>query len=553
MKTGDIEFIMGMIVCSVILYFVATYSLKVRSNKWRLCYAIPFGISLFFAGIAGFDLCMISVYIGVALLLVGFVKESVKLRKGLCIICALSCVVAFPVCASSVQYRGTDYLADFEKGFSTMKEHYILGEYKEIDWDHLYETYQPKFKEVTKTQDKVENFCLWQQFCQEFHDGHVSFTCMNKDVINESENKMAGLDYGLSMVRLSDDRFVAVNVAEDSEAAKAGIALGTEIVAWNGESPAKVEESLPYGIEGFAVKENEDFYNALMVAGQGQQEVEVTFINDEGSKQSVTLAGKDSYYNRLDETLKTINQKVEQNNLEWKEIDETTACLSIDMMMYDTDSYEETYNSSSYNKMKSELHEAVAKMKDKGIKNVVMDLRNNSGGSPHFIMHVAAIFAPAGSHSYVYDGVWDRAAKGYVMDETTGKPAKGEALTYEGEGLFDDGQIIILTNGMCVSAGDHLINMLSQFDNVTVMGFTPSNNSGQAVSGVDLVSGSLGFSACPAIGEDGDFYVDTDASRTAKVKLDIQVPFDEEVVRELFQEKQDALLNRAILQLQGSN
>ncbi len=111
--------------------------------------------------------------------------------------------------------------------------------------------------------------------------------------------------------------------------------------------------------------------------------------------------------------------------------------------------------------------------------------------------------------------------------------------------MWGNGRIVILVSTGTISAGDHFAYMMSAHDNVTIMGFTASNCSGQAVRGVTFEDGALQFSSVPTLNADGSIYIDADASRQATVPLDVKVPFDEKAVTAMFENGEDYLMEYA--------
>ena len=99
-----------------------------------------------------------------------------------------------------------------------------------------------------------------------------------------------------------------------------------------------------------------------------------------------------------------------------------------------------------------------------------------------------------------------------------------------------------MVNRETISAGDHLVKLLSEYDNVKIAGFTPSNGSAQGVRGISLGYGQLTFSAVPCLNEDGSIFIDSDASRVSDMPLDLKIPFDENAVKALFDEGKDYIM-----------
>lgn len=524
------------------LYILAGVAARVLSSKWKICYAVPAMICMFFAAVWGFEISLLGVYIGACLMIVGLINERVLARRVVSISAGVLILSAVPVSLLNNGYRAPDYAADFQLGFDTLKKHYVLAEYKGIDWDALYEEYLPKFEAVNKAHDAVENDIVWQEFVREFYDGHVSFSPESEETDEEAWTRICGNDYGLSLMTLSDGRTVAVNVDENSEAAAAGIHNGTVITAWDGQTIECVEEQLTHTLMAFPDQENEAFYSALLAAGVGGDTVKISYLNDEGTACEVTVSKIGAYYKRVKNTVQILDQGFDAGNLTWTMLDDQTALLRIKSMMYDS----ESYTSADHTKMQAELREKLLSLKQEGVARLIIDLRSNGGGSPHMAMAIAGLFAEEGTHFYLNSGEWDETTGLYRLDSETGKYRIGESLSYTGEDLWAEGQIVLLVNAECISAADHFIMLMDKMDNVTIMGFTKSGGSGQAVAGIALESGSLSFSAIPAMDEEGNIIIDSDTSRIIDIGVDEIIPFDEEAVKVLFDEGGDYVLQKVL-------
>lgn len=541
MIKSDLYLILTELAFSIGLYFLADYSDKVKSTKWKLLYMVPLIVCIIFIAFTGEEIALLSVYVAAIVLLIGFSKEDAKVRRLVSAIAALLIIPSILVCHLYKGYRTPNYLEEFKEGFDTMKEHYCLGVHKGIDWDMLYKEYEPQFKEVQRKHDAVENYILWTKFCSNFHDGHVAYMVKDEAVADKAGEIMYGNDYGLSLMSLSDRKVVAVNVEKDSDIYNAGIRNGTVITSWDGR---KVEElinsvEIDYyvGMAYNPVKENEDFYKAVFAAGTGGDSVAITYIGGDGAERSVSAGKLGPYANRLEGTMGILTDGMKADNVTWSELSDDTCTLRLTQMMYDT-------NSSStgiYSELKEQIREDILALKEKGVKNIIIDLRNNDGGDPNFVIAIAELLAPEGEYEYAYSGVWDEKEKEFKYDEAAGKYVVGTGVTYKGEGVWGDGRIVILVSSGTISAGDHFAHMMSVHDNVTIMGFTASNCSGQAIRGVTFEDGALQFSSVPTLNADGSIYIDADASRQATVPLDVKVPFDEKAVTAMFENGDDYL------------
>lgn len=540
MITSDIMLVVLGLVFAVLLYKIADYAVSCISTRWKLLYIVPFVVCMVMVALYGMEPAMTGVYAGAVLFLVGFFKEDKKVRQVTSVMAGVCVAISVPICLLYSGYRAPDYLKDFKEGFESMKAHYVLSDYKDIDWDYLYDEYLPQFEEVDKNHDEVENCILWSEFCQEFYDGHVSFVPDDTELVTLAGEKLSGNDYGLALMTLDSGEVAAVNV--EAELAAFGIKNGTIITSWDGRNIEDIEADIKANYMSFPDEDNEAFYKTLLVAGVGGDTVDVTYLDDKGNEQKVALNKLGNYYGRLTDTIELLDKGVDGDNLSWTRVDDETACLRIKMMMYDS----ESYASGDHSEMKEELRADFAELRDSGVTKLIIDLRKNEGGSPDFVMAIASLLAPAGEYSYCYDGVWDEATENYKYDLDTGKYEISNGLIFQGEEAWPDVNITVLVNAECISAGDHLVNILSKFENVTIMGFTETNGSGQGISAIELESGSLTFSAVLMLNEDGSVFVDTDASRENAVKLDVKIPFDENAIKAIFDDGEDYILQQAL-------
>ncbi len=537
----DISFIIIILLACIALFFVAGYAVKAINSKWKILWCIPVVVCMLISLAEDFEKCLVTVYIASVVLLIGFIKESEKLRKLLSVISAILTLSAIPVCLLSTGYRSTDYVAEFKKGFDGMKEHYVLSAHKNIDWDALYDEYIPKFKAV---EDDIDNFLVWNEFTDEFKDGHVGFSpAGDYDEISEKAyDRVLGNDYGLSLMELSDGKVVAVNVSDSL--AQAGIKNGTQVLLWDGKDAKSLGEGLTkYAGMCFADKDNEAFYKVLLGSGTGGDTVTITYLDEGGAEKTAELPKLGTYYSgRLKATLDIINQGIETGHLTWVDIDEKTSAFRIKMMMYDFKSMK----NENHDALKYAITEKLAELKAKGVENIILDLRSNGGGSGDMVKAIASVFAPLGEHYYCTDGLWDDELGGYATDPETGKYVKGTDNYFTGENLWD-GKVVVLVNALSVSAADHFVKVTSEFDNITVMGFTESNGSAQAVGGVNLDSGAyLQFSSCVVLDENGDIFIDSGEDMESGNDIEIKIDFTEETVKSLFDNDEDYVLNKAL-------
>ena len=579
----------------ILLTRIAKHSVRRPSNKWRLLYAAPVFLAVIMAIVKGFDFWHAGVYAASALpLLCLFMEAGETFKKQVAAFLGAVIIAAnLVVVIASPGYHRKPFLKDFEQGFETMRKYYVLTEEKGIDWDGLYAKYQPMFEAVDESQDYVENYKTWQRFTGEFFDGHVQYQQNGEGKTLDAVCRSYGNDYGLSLARTASGEYVAINVEgfensysinsdekdelgfyavkkkyapgsaerERLTLKNAGIQNGTVITKWNGKTIDSYFDEITYYFNQNPVRENEEFYLPAYVAGIGKNMVygetcvqgknnggnpfvTISFLDEDGNEKTVNAPNLGSYAPRMFDTISRLEDGIRVTNLNWQEMNADTYCIRISEMSYD----QESYGGTDYHEMTDRLRKEVLALKDAGVKNIIFDLRSNSGGSPFFVAGIARLFAPAGEHTAYYSAVINEETASYERG-ADGKYQKGVATTFDGEDLWHDGKILLLVSSMTVSAGDDMVCLMRDYPNVKVMGFTESNNSCQAVSSMELKEGRLAFSTVPNLLPTGEVAIDTFADRVSRIPVDERVPFDGEVIQAIFDRGEDYLMQYALTSL----
>ena len=537
----DILAIVVVLVGAILLYILAGIARKYISSKWRAFYCAPAVLVMIFLGVQGFEISLFGAYIGAILLLAGFIKDDVKVRRIACVGAFVLTLITIPVCMFNKGYRSVDYVQNFKDGVDMMKEHYILTEHKGVDFDALYEKYLPMFEKANKNHDPVANYIAWCCFCAETHDGHNYFMAKNQDDMEEAYRRACGNDYGLSLMKLADGSIVAVNVEDNEFFKAAGIQNGTVVTSWDGRDILEVaRESLIFKMTTYADKDNEDFEIAIYAAGMGGERVKITYLDATGAEKELELSKMGDYYDRVKTTREIIHRGVETGHMMWAEVSEDAVALRIKMMQYDS----EASRTENYSAMQQQIREKAAEYQAAGKTHLILDLRDNGGGSGQMVKAIASLFALPGEYYYCSDGLWDDKAEGYVRD-AQGNYVPGKEHYFQGENIWN-GPITLLVNQNSASASDHLTMVMQGMENVTVMGFTEPNGSGQGLNGIHLESGDLSFSSALMMHKNGEIYIDSGMDRESGNQIDVVIPFDAEAVRVLFDEGGDYVLQKCL-------
>ena len=110
--------------------------------------------------------------------------------------------------------------------------------------------------------------------------------------------------------------------------------------------------------------------------------------------------------------------------------------------------------------------------------------------------------------------------------------------------------MVVLVNQNTVSSGDIMADLLSSFSNVTLMGMTPSNGSGQMTGGFSVLADgyfSIYYPVVLDMDKNNNPTIDTDTSRETRIPLEVEIPINEVAIEKIFgADKQDYELEYAV-------
>lgn len=423
----------------------------------------------------------------------------------------------------------------FDRTVDIMQEEYILSEWKDIDYDALRAEYRPLVEEAEKNGDLVAYGAALSGYVYNFNDSHVSLNVplQLRRVVKE---KLSGNDYGLSLFRTDNGETIAVLADEEGSAYKAGIRNGTVITEWDGvpvDEAASEVDCCYYGYRmQFPVRENEDVYRPFFLAVHGGDTVKVTFIDESGKEREAELASQGPGRQRLSTAIASLQHNwITDDNFSTKMISDTCGYLRISDEEYRVLPAYIAYLRGGYHPaLTKELDEKFSALKAQGMKTLVIDLRNNSGGLNVIGAAVASMFTEEKLFQF---GEGERENGTYRMTREYS--------------IFPDGRwkelpVVVLVNQGCMSAGDGTAYFLSKCSNVSLMGITSSNGVNQNIGGKSYLPGgfTVNYPVRLSLDEDGRPLIDTDSSRTNRIPLDVKIPVDREAALRIFGDDDNA-------------
>lgn len=168
------------------------------------------------------------------------------------------------------------------------RNEYAYTEFKDVDWDAREKEFRPRFEEAEKASDARLFALALRDFLWSIPDTHVG---MDTSAINDDFLADIAGGIGLALGETSDGKIVARHITSGSPADVAGIEFGAEIVSLDGKPVDQVVSAVVPWSSPFSNPEIARLQQ-LRYATRYRMEkgtVEVAFVNPGGAEKSATL------------------------------------------------------------------------------------------------------------------------------------------------------------------------------------------------------------------------------------------------------------------------
>jgi C-terminal processing protease CtpA/Prc len=407
----------------------------------------------------------------------------------------------------------------FDALFNKASVEYPFTELKGIDWQALYDEFAPRIAEAEAANDAQAYYLALRDFSWSIPDGHVGLV---GDDFGLFDQETAG-GYGFAIIGLDDGRIIVHILVNGGPAAEAGIQLGAEILEWNGQPIADalaevVPWSSPFSSE--EVKRLQQ-YRYLLRAPLGT-EAAVTYRNPgAAAPAAATLTAvseresftRTSFYYNFDAVGLPVQYEILPSGYGYVKITTLADDLNLIIRIWER---------------------AVQVFIDNEVPGIIIDLRQNSGGSP-IGTAIASYFVQERidvSRSYYYSEVTGQF-------ETFGPP---DYIEPDDE-LYYDGNLAVLVGPACASACEDVAYVLSLLPQTRVFGFYGTNSIfGEVARGQYELPGDYSFQIPTGYSTDmeGNIIIEN-----VGVQPDVRVPLTEETVFAQYRDGQDVVLDFA--------
>ncbi len=417
----------------------------------------------------------------------------------------------------------------FDTMFEQVAREYPFTEVKGIDWDAIYAGIAPRIQQAENRGDGEAYYLALRDFTWAIPDGHVGLG--GGDTFGVPRAQLLG-STGFTLIELSDGRFLVNYINPASPAAQNGLQVGAEITRWDGGSVAAAVEAVqPYSAP-FSNPEDERIQQVnFLVRMPINTRLGIEYQNPGASSpETMTITtyddGFDTYFefygvNDADESVLPVEFDVLDNDYGYIRITTLSDDLFLTMRLWER---------------------AIQTAVDLGLPGLIIDMRENGGGSP-----IGTWLA-----SYFYNGPGIEVTESFYYSEQSGEfESVYEPDTLEPDGdLYYPGPLAILVSTDCASACEDVSYSLGLLEQATVIGYTSTMGIfGEVARGqYELPPGTTGGDPYTLQFPTG-YTADMDGSIIIEgpgVVPDERVPVTEEAVRVDSIEGGDYLLDQAV-------
>jgi len=409
--------------------------------------------------------------------------------------------------AALVDFSAKTYTDAFDAMVDLFKTRYAFTEYHKLDWEALRAKYRPRFVTADAESDNVKYALALRDFLWEIPDGHVG---MDLSLINDLFMTQTAGGFGMAIRQLDDSRVIVNYLLDGGPAAQAGIELRAEITAIDG---VPIEDAL-----------NKTFVWAHQVLGSKEgtrlQQLryitrspldtpkEFTYKNPDGTEQTITLTPVEE---RQSFAFSSFNKSVTGN-----ELPVTHEILASGYGLIKVNSFfDDEYLTIAL------WERAIRELKAADVPGIILDMRNNGGGSGFLADQMAAYF-------FNKEGIIT--GKGGAFNEVTGQfyfdPRGVDEMYLPPEELRYLGPMAVMVGQACASACEFFSYNMTFNENAMIVGQYPSGGLGGGVNDFLMPEGlSIRFTVGRELDPDGNIHIEGKG-----VAPTVKVPVTEETL-----------------------
>jgi len=409
---------------------------------------------------------------------------------------------------------------------------YPFTQWKGIDWAALNARFAPRIRDAEARRDDRAYYRTLRAFAWSIPDGHVDLRGDDRG-LREAE---AGGGYGLGLAELDDGRVMAARVDPGGPAARAGVQVGAEVLAWNGGPVRAALErvSVDWSEEPPATAEGRHLQR-LRFLTHGRIGAHATVGYRNPSTQAASTAEMEAVAEAYPRPTGTRWDVFLGDSISTKRLPDGTGYIQVKFEL-----------PTLWDLMpEREVRSAIRRFLSAGAPGIVIDVRGNTGGQDEIIPRITAFFQPR-PRIYEIAGLYDPATALF-------RPHPETTVRVLPRPPYWPRRVAVLVNADTFSAGEGLPMALRGLPNVAIFGWRGTQGSfGVGEKTVHLPDG-LDFVFPQGRSLDGRYQIqlDSDALGRGGVPPDHRVPLDEAAFDAAFRQGRDVVLEAAERWIRG--
>lgn len=425
--------------------------------------------------------------------------------------------------------RNTDLRAlSWSRSFEALKNklvaEYPFTEWKRINWDMLYKEFAPRVAAAEASHDRRAFYKALREFLWRIPDGHVELEGDDGGLQQDE----VGSSFGFGLAELDDHRVVVSHMWPEGPAARAGITVGTELIAWNGLPVEQALSTAPY------------FWSAEPPATVGGRRLEqLRFLprSPAGGRASLTMRKRGSS-SAEDVTLTAVPSEITERGfsplkefylggpVETRTLSSGCGYIRI---RYVLPTLIQPYP-------EERIANALRRFQKSSARGVILDVRGNFGGSDAMVARMMAFFRSR-EIVYEYPGVYNPAARRFEIMES-------DAVRLVPAEPHYSGRVVVLIDARTLSSGEGIPLILKGLPNVSILGWRGTHGSFAINKKTIFLPADLSasFPQAQSIGPDRRIQIDSDYTGRGGVQPDWRPPLNENTFEAVFREDSDYLL-----------
>ncbi len=343
------------------------------------------------------------------------------------------------------------YTAAFDELVKELRVRYTYTEFKHLNWDQIVKDIRPLVQQAEQDKSTEEFNVAILKFVGEFHDGHVGTSSLPPGYFD----KQAGGGLGLVLGQLDDGTVIAREVVPKLPADKAGIKAGAKISQWNGQPIAQAVKNTPL----LFVTESSPIPTLLqqliwIERSPAGTKVTIQFQNPgDSSPKSADLTSVKERVSLTDAPL-VKSQNLIDMPLSYNVLQQGNKYYAyVKVTIFETDS---VYLSGAW-------ETALTTFNQLGVQTLIVDMRQNPGGSPITATYFAGSF---------YTDPFDLAAF-YLADKSGNFVYEGKQTILPSPVQWT-GPVAVLIGPDCASACEIFSGAMAHDKNHLMVGYYPT-------------------------------------------------------------------------------